>query len=243
VLWNVYSESIALATTIPKPPGGTKATSNPEFNYFETIVAALKPIFSSGVKSLIVASPRKISTANDFMAHLQKHHAYFFKEGSSWGVHVSGMEGNASDQQNAIALAKSIAFKNTSAATIALETARIIELLDACIDGDGGDTEVFFTLDETDALFQYIRAKATVDGEELPPLPEYVLMTDTFYAANRSDPRLQRIMTIAKMVKVKTRVIQAVTDSGARITQLGGLVCFTSPRPPEEEDEDVRRDR
>jgi hypothetical protein len=68
-------------------------------------------------------------------------------------------------------------------------------------------------------------------------------MTDTFYAANRSDPRLQRIQMIAKMVKVKTRVIQAVTDSGARIAQLGGLVCFTSPRPPEEEDEDVRRDR
>nr|MDO8115001.1 hypothetical protein [Candidatus Sigynarchaeota archaeon] len=222
--WNVYSESIAPAFTERLQQKGSAGTANPQFNYFEAIVAKLKPIFSTGLKTLVIASPRNSTFANDFVAHLRKHHAYLMKEGSSQKIHTGTVDGEAKDVQSTLAVVKSDAFRTITASTVDQETTAIIELFDSCINNPSSLVKIGFTIDEIIQLLEALRE----DDEN--PAPEYIIMTDVFYAGHKNDPLFQRVMSIAKNIKIKTRVIQLKTEAGARVAQLGGLVCFTVPQ-------------
>jgi stalled ribosome rescue protein Dom34 len=58
------------------------------------------------------------------------------------------------------------------------------------------------------------------------PKPEYLLLTDNYLADNREKNRLHRLMQIAANRKVKTRIVNAESPAGVRLTQLGGIVCI-----------------
>ncbi|MEX2680957.1 MAG: hypothetical protein Q6373_005110 [Candidatus Sigynarchaeota archaeon] len=201
---------------------GSAGTSNPRYNYFDAIVTRLKSISTTGVRSIVVAGPKGTQIAKDFIAHVQKHHAYLLKPGSGRTIHVAAIEGSAHDVPSTVELVKGQAFKMIIETTTGQETEGIVQLLDAVINNPAGIVSVHFTIDEILQIFENLR-------DEIGPEPEYVLMTDIFYAANKSDQRLQRILGLAKRYKIKTRVIQSKTGPGTRIASLGGLVCFTSP--------------
>jgi stalled ribosome rescue protein Dom34 len=58
------------------------------------------------------------------------------------------------------------------------------------------------------------------------PQPEYLLLTDDFLAGSRQKNRVNRLMQIAARNGVKTRVIDTESNAGARLKQLGGIVCL-----------------
>ena len=58
------------------------------------------------------------------------------------------------------------------------------------------------------------------------PKPEYLLLTDDYLSSSRQKNRVQRLMQIAANRGVKTRVINAESTAGKRLTQLGGIVCL-----------------
>lgn len=230
----VYSESVAPLKVVAAGPGGAAGASNPRFSFFETVIASIKPVFATGVRSVVVAGepgkPRgNAGIATEFLEHLQRHHAYLFKKGDR-AIHVSTVAGTARDVDEVSQLARSVAFKDATAGTMVRETASILDVLDASINNPNRDAEHFFTLDEIDALFSALRE------EDNPVVPEYLLMTDTFWAAHKGDARLQRAMAIAKRTRTKTRVIQAATEAGSRVAAFGGLVCIASP-PGEDADD------
>lgn len=220
MLWMINSESISPAGNVHAGQKGSGGTANPKYNYFENIVKVLKPIFSTGVKTLVIASLKTTTLASEFLTHLQKHHAYFFKKGSALAIHASVVDGEANNVQSALALVKSDAFRKITASTMNQEMNNTLELLDASINNPSGAVKICFTLDEINQLFLALK-------DDEGPVPEYILMTDEFYALHKSEAQFQRILAIAKRMKIKTRVIQAKTDAGARVAQLGGLVSFT----------------
>jgi stalled ribosome rescue protein Dom34 len=56
--------------------------------------------------------------------------------------------------------------------------------------------------------------------------PEYLMLTDEYLAKSRQKYRVQRLMQVAANSGVKTRVINAESRAGSRLTQLGGIVCL-----------------
>ncbi|MBN2151262.1 MAG: hypothetical protein JW839_07455 [Candidatus Lokiarchaeota archaeon] len=222
-LWMVHSDSIVPSGSISCEHKGSAGTSNPRYNYFDAVIAKLKAASATGVKSIVVAAPKGTPTAKDLAVHVQKHHAYLLKPGSGRTIHMATVEGSAAkDVPSTIEIVKSPAFKAVTTSTTGQETEGIMQLLDAVINNPEGIVHVHFTVDEILRIFEALR-------DEIGPEPEYVLMTDVFYAANKGDHRLQRVLGLAKKYKVMTRVIQSKTGPGTRIASLGGLVCFTSP--------------
>ncbi|HME54872.1 MAG TPA: hypothetical protein VKM55_21890 [Candidatus Lokiarchaeia archaeon] len=218
-LWMVNSESIAPAGNVHAGQKGSVGTANPKYNYFDDIVKTLKSNFATGVKTLVITGIKNTSLASDFLFHVQKHHAYLFKKGSALAINASIMEGEASNVQSALALVKGDAFRKITASTVDKEMNSTLELLDACINNPSGAVKICFTIDEIDQVFLAMK-------DDEGPVPEYILMTDEFYALHKSEAQFQRIYALAKRFKIKTRVIQKKTDAGFRVTELGGLVSF-----------------
>ncbi len=237
VTWNVYSESIKPLVTLRMGPGGSKGTSNPGFRFFEDIITRLKQSFSTGVKTLVIASFKErgkgSNVADDFMAHLKKHHGYLFK-GKDGALQVSMVQGNAIDVESALALAKGDAFQAITTGTVSREATNIVEYLDATINNPNTDVELYYTLDENERLLQELK-------EDEGSIPDYVLMTDEYYNKHKSDPTFQRVLALVKRTRTRSRVIQSVTEAGERIAQLGGLACIASPPDAVTEEQDLKR--
>jgi stalled ribosome rescue protein Dom34 len=58
------------------------------------------------------------------------------------------------------------------------------------------------------------------------PKAEYLLLTNKYLSTSREKNRLHRLMQIAANRKVKTRIVDAATPAGVRLTQLGRIVCL-----------------
>ena len=56
---------------------------------------------------------------------------------------------------------------------------------------------------------------------------KYLLLTNKYLAQSHQKSRIHRLMQIAQNKKIQTKVINAETSAGSRITQFGGIVFFT----------------
>jgi stalled ribosome rescue protein Dom34 len=52
------------------------------------------------------------------------------------------------------------------------------------------------------------------------------MLTDKYLLNSREKNRIHRLMQIATNRKVKTKIVDAESPAGLRLTQLGGIVCF-----------------
>jgi stalled ribosome rescue protein Dom34 len=78
---------------------------------------------------------------------------------------------------------------------------------------------VLFSLEEAENLI----LKRHKPGR---PKPEYLMLTDRYLSDNREKSRLHRLIQIATNRNVKTRIANAESPAGIRLTQLGGLICL-----------------
>jgi len=139
------------------------------------------------------------------------------------------MESIAADASTANAartLVKTQAFQKVAANVIEQESDSMIQLLDARLSDDTGRFTVLFSLDEIDRFFR----KLSKAGSASVGVPEHLLMTEKFWDAQKNDSRLQRIRDLARNAGVKIRVFQEDDKAGARVAQLGGLVCLVVQR-------------
>jgi len=217
-LWIVYSESIRKHRSIDWPADRDGLSKGDRYNFFNTIIAALKAVFSSGVGSLVVASAGNgRSLADAFVAHIRKHHAYLVR-----AIRMESIAADASTTEAVKALVKMQAFQAVAADVIEHESDGIIQLLDARLSDDTGRFTILFSLDEIDRFFRTF----TKAGPASAGVPEHIIMTDKFWTAQKNNPRLQRVTDLARNAGVKIRVLREDNASGARIAQLGGLVCL-----------------
>ncbi len=222
VIWVVYSETAKPHGSVNRPVENDRRDEGSRYNFYNSIIAALKPLFSSGTSSIVIAGVKNEAELVDgFVAHLRKHHAYLTRS-----VHVTTVVGDAMTANAARALAKASKFQATATDMTDRESDDIIRLLDAGLSDSTGNITVLFSLEELDQCFRGL----SKHGEAITECPEHVIMTDTFWAARKSDPRLQRAMDVARNMAVRTHVLRADGKAGERIAQLGGLVCLTRKR-------------
>jgi stalled ribosome rescue protein Dom34 len=224
VLWIVYSESVKQHGFVEWPRDRKEGGENDRYNFFNAIVTALKPVFSSGVGSLVVASTGGGSSlADSFVAHVRKHHAYLVR-----AIRMERIRADAGTADAVKALVKTQAFQAVAADVVEQESDNILRLLDARLSDDTGRFAILFSLEEIDQFFRTFSR----DGSSSDGVPEHILMTDKFWAAQKSDSRLQRVTDLARNASVKIRVLREDSEAGIRVTQLGGLVCVVVRRGP-----------
>jgi stalled ribosome rescue protein Dom34 len=213
-IWKIYSQVAKPDQTIRLE--GTRSDSKALYSFHEAIINALRPTLKEGVKSIIIAAPQKTSYSQDFMTHVKGHHAWLFSGANKATFKL--LVGSAVTHAQVSNLTSSGEFKQSVSDSTLEETENIRELV-----------EKRLIQPERLVLFSLEEAEDAIYGPEPPvgkPKPEYLLLTDTYLAGEKRRGRLNRLMQIAQNKKIKTRIVNAESPAGARLNQLGGLVCL-----------------
>ncbi|MCW4030371.1 MAG: hypothetical protein NWE92_12085 [Candidatus Bathyarchaeota archaeon] len=212
-IWQIYSNVAKPQQTLPL--NGERRDQKAVYNFHESIVNALRQRLKEGVKSILIASPPRTSYAQDLQTHLSAHHSWLVQGPNKASIAL--IVGSASTQPQVWAITKTAQFKDLIQENAAQETENLLELLERRL--NKADNLVLFSMQEAENLILYTQPPGK-------PQAEYLLLTDTYLSGSRQKGRLQRLMQIAQNKKVKTRVIDAESNAGKRLTQLGGIVCL-----------------
>ncbi len=212
-IWQIFSQVAKPQKTILL--NGDRKDTKALYTFHESIINELRPILKEGVRSIITVSPPKTSYAQQFLSHIKEHY--------TWLVHgpnkttFSTLTGSASTTSQVAALTKTTDFKQIIDETTTKESENLLELLEKRLNKN--DNLVFFSLEEAENLILSQPAASK-------PKPEYLLITDKYLSSSRQKGRLNRLTQIAANRKVKTRIVNAESPAGIRLTQLGGIVCL-----------------
>jgi len=212
-LWHIFSQVAKQQQTIPL--GGERRDSKAVYSFHEAIINALRPVLKEGVRSVIAASPPRTSYAQDFLSHIKSHHTWLL-QGTNKAT-FSQITRTASSPPQVATLTKTGAFRQLIQENAAEETENLLEILEKRL--SKSDNLVLFSLQEAETLILNPQAPGK-------PQPEYLMLTDDYLAGTRQKNRVNRLMMIAAKNGVKTRVINAESNAGARLIQLGGIVCL-----------------
>jgi stalled ribosome rescue protein Dom34 len=218
VLWRVFSNVVKPERTLWLT--GTRNDSKALYNFHESIVNGLRPALKEGVRSIILASRMRTNHAQEFIDHVRAHHPWLV-QGSNQAM-FSKATGCASTMSEVTVLARTPMFQDLIRETTSEETDNLLEILEKSLNASTRDAVVLFSLMEIEDL---------ILGPLNPsrPKPEYLVLTDKYLSHSREKNRIHRLMQIATNRNIKTRIVNAESPAGLRLTQLGGMVCFTQP--------------
>ncbi len=216
-IWQIYSQVAKHQETLQLI--GERRDQKALYNFHETIINTIRSTLKQGVKNLLIASAPKTSYAQDFKTHITAHHNWMLQGPNKSSISV--IVSLASTPQQVAALTKKSEFKNLIQTSAAEETENLLETLEKRLNTNSD--LVLFSLEEAEIKILQTQPPGK-------PHPEYLLLTNAYLAANRRKSRLNRLMQIAQNKKIQTRVIDAESNAGARLTQLGGIICLLKPQ-------------
>lgn len=219
VLWRIFSK-------VAKPDvrldlDGRRTDEKALYSFHESIIDALKPVLKEGVKSVVVAAPSRTTYTTDFMEHLQKHHRYLTQSKNVNRANFAELVGSADNRDNVVELVKTPQFTKRVAETTSEEADQIIDVLEKNLYRSGDNAVVLYSLKEIEDTI-YDRNNKNSFGNA------HLLLTDVYLAGSKSKNRLHRLLQIAQNKNVKTRIVDAETTAGNRISQFGGIVFFST---------------
>jgi stalled ribosome rescue protein Dom34 len=217
-LWKVYSIVVKPETNLRLE--GHRHDSKAVYNFHEAIVNALRPTLKEGVRTAVLASPPRTGYAREFIEHVNRHHTWLTQGANK--VAFAEITGSASNLPQVSALTRSPVFSKLVQEATVEEAVGLLDLLESRLSSSRGDSMVLYSLDEAEDVVLYSRKGGLT--------PEYLLVTDKYLANGRHKGRLNRLMQVAANKKVKTRVVDAESPAGKRLTQLGGIVCLSKTR-------------
>lgn len=212
-IWQVFSKIAKYQQTIYL--NGERKDKKASYNFHETIINALRTNLKEGVRSIIVATPPKRKVAEEFINHVCEHHAWLLQGPNK--ISLAQITGSAASASQVAELTRKFAFKQLIQKTTDEETESILNIIEKRL--NNFDNMVLFSIDEAEkAIFE-----TQIFGK---PQPDYLLLTDRYLSCSLQKNRLNRLMQIAKNKNIKMRVINAESNTGLRLTQLGGLICL-----------------
>lgn len=218
VLWRVFSNVLKQHLTLEI--GGRRTDKKALYNFHESMIDALRPVLEEGVRSVIVTAPMKTTYAADFMDHVQRHHAYLLRSKRQNRAAFAELVGSADQSHNVAELVKTREFRRLIAETTSGEADHIVDALDERLFGINSNSVVLYTLREIEDMIYGPKGQNNLRMSHL-------LLTDKYLASSKEKDRVHRLLQISKNRKVKTRVVNAETSAGKRISQFGGIVFFT----------------
>jgi stalled ribosome rescue protein Dom34 len=218
VVWQVFSHVVKPFLTLKVL--GSRKDARALYDFHESVVEALRPVLREGVKSVVVVAPMRTTYNADFLNHVQKHHAYLTQSKSVGRVSFAELVGSASQLHSVAQLVKTGEFRESIAKTTSGEADNLVDALEKSLSQASSNRLVLFSLKEIeDAVYE--EGKWGADAACL-------VLTNRYLAESCHRNRVQRLLQVSANKGVKTRVIDAETLAGKRITQFGGLVFFTN---------------
>ncbi len=218
-IWRIFSR-----VAKPSPQvnlAGRRTDENILYNFYEQVIDVLKPVLREGVKSVVVAAPARTTYTTDFMKHIRKHHRYLIQSKSPNRTNFAVLVGSADSRDQVAELVKTKQFTKIIAETTSEEADQIVNALEKNLYSAGDDAVVLYSLKEIeDKIYDRNRKNEFRNA--------YLLLTDQYLAGSRSKNRIHRLLQISQNKKVKTRIVDAETAAGARISQFGGIVFFST---------------
>ncbi len=215
VLWKVFSNVVKAERTLRLE--GNRNDPKAVYNFHESIINALRPTLKEGIRSIIVASPTRTDHAQRFIEHVRRHHTWLV-QGPNKAV-FSETTGSAGTLSEVAAMTRTAAFRQIVNETTSEETEGVIDTLEKCLSASNRETSVLYSLKEIEELIFGLPRSGS-------PEPEYLMLTDEYLLESCEKSRIHRLIQIAQNRNVKTRIVEAESTAGLRLTQLGGMVCF-----------------
>ncbi len=220
VLWRIFSRVVKLSLRLEFE--GRRTDAQALYKFRESVVSALKPVLNEGVRTIVVAAPVRTTYAQDFLEHVRKHHRYLIQSKSPNRANFAKLVGSADDRIKVAELVKTKKFTDLIAETTSEEADQVVNSFEKHLYGTGNNSVVLYSLKEIeDTVYSQEKGRAF--------RTEYLLLTDKYLAESKQKNRIHRLLQIAKNKKVKTRVVNAETPAGNRISQFGGIVFFSTP--------------
>jgi stalled ribosome rescue protein Dom34 len=219
VLWQVFTHVVKLHLTLEV--GGKRTDQRVLYNFHESVVDALRPVLKEGVRSIVVTAPKKTTYAADFLDHVQNHHAYLIQSKRPNRATFAELIGSADQPHRVAELVKTKEFRKLIAETTSEEADHIVNAFEKYLYSTDSKSVVLFSLKEIEDM--------VYDRERHNNLTEYLMLTDKYLADSEDKNRIHRLLQISKNRKVKTRIVNAETPAGKRISQFGGIFFFTMP--------------
>ncbi len=214
-MWKVFSNVVKPEKTLLLD--GAKNDRKALYSFHESIVNALRPTLNEGVRSIILVSHAKTNHSQRFIDHIRLHHTWLV-QGPKEAV-FSKATGSAVTMPEVAALTKTPMFHQLVCETTSEETGDLVDILEECLNTSDQDTIVAFSLKETEDLILVPRKPGK-------PVPQYLMLTDKYLSDSCEKNRINRLMQIATNRNIKTRILDAESAAGIRLTQFGGMVCF-----------------
>ena len=220
VLWQVFSHVVKLRLTLKL--GGKRTDEKALYNFHESVVDALRPMLKEGVRSILVTAPMKTTYAADSLNHMRKHHGYLMQSKSPNRATFAMLIGSADQPQRVAELVKTKEFRELIAETTSGEVDHTVNILEKHLYSIDSTCVVLFSLREIeDMVFDRERSNDFRTG--------HLMLTDKYLADCEDKNRIHRLLQISQNRKVKTRIVNAETPAGKRISQFGGIVFFIMP--------------
>ena len=219
VLWRIFSRVAKLYLTVEL--AGRRTDEKVLYNFHEQIVDALKPVLKEGVKSVVLVAPSRTTYATDFLEHVQKHHMYLVQSKSPNRANFAELVGFADSRAKVAELVKTKDFTKIIEETTAEEADGIVDVLEKHLYRSGDGTVVLYSLKEIEDTIYDRNRKDSIGNA-------YLMLTDQYLAGSKNKNRINRLLQISQNKKVKTRIVNAETEAGNRISQFGGIVFFSS---------------
>jgi stalled ribosome rescue protein Dom34 len=218
VFWNVFSRVVKPSSKIAL--NGSRNDEKVLYNFHELVIEKLKPVINEGVRSIVVSSPVRTTYAQQFLEHVKKHHRYMIQHKNPNCTNFAELIGSADDKIKVAELVKTKEFNDLIEKTTSEEADQVVESLEKHLYGTADNSVVLYSLKEIeDRIYKQDKNKNFQT--------EHLLLTDKYLDESRQKSRIHRLMQIAQNKKVKTKVVNAETSAGTRITQFGGIVFFT----------------
>ena len=215
-LWKVYSRVVKPETTLRLE--GNRNNSKAVYNFHETIINSLRPTLKEGVRTVVLVSPPRTAWTREFIEHVNRHHAWLTQGANK--ITFAEITGSASTLSQVTALTRTPIFHELVQEATSEETVGLLDLLESRLNSSQGDSLVLYSLSEAEDVILYSR-KGNLK-------PECLLLTDKYLANSRQKGRLNRLIQVAANKKIRTRVVDAESPAGKRLTQLGGIVCLAN---------------
>ena len=219
-IWRIFSRVAKPSTTVEL--SGTRTDEKILYNFYEQVVIALKPVLRKGVKSIVVVAPARTTYTTDFMEHIRKHHRYLIQSKGPKRANFAKLVGSADSRLKVAELVKTKQFKKLIAETTSEEADQIVNVLEKHLYRSDESAFVLYSLKEIEDIIIDRNRKDDFRNAHL-------LLTDQYLAGSKSKNRIHRLLQVAKNQKVKTRIVNAETAAGNRISQFGGIVFFSKP--------------
>jgi stalled ribosome rescue protein Dom34 len=188
------------------------------YNFHESVVDALRPILNEGVRSVVVTAPIKTTYVADFMNHVRKHHSYLIQRERPDGATFAELVGSADQPYNIAELVKTKEFRKLVSKTTSQEADQVLNALEKHMHSN--NSVILFSLEEIEDTIYDQKSLSSVKTQ-------YLMLTDKYLADHEKKNRLHRLLQISKNKSVKTRIVNAETPAGKRISQFGGIIFFT----------------